>query len=31
MILDIGKAAKLCIVERGDTGLIVVPYRPMSD
>jgi hypothetical protein len=31
MILDIAKAAKLRTVERNDSGLIVVPYRPMSD
>src|SRR5665213_2566325 len=31
MILDIARAAKLSIVERNDTGLIVVPHRPMSD
>ena len=31
MILDIEKAAKLRTVERSDTGLIVVPYRPMSE
>jgi hypothetical protein len=31
MILDIDKAARLRTVERGDTGLIVVPHRPMSE
>jgi len=31
MILDIEKAAKLRIIERDDTGLTVVPYRPMSE
>ena len=31
MILDIEAAAKLRTVERSDTGLIVVPYRPMSE
>ena len=31
MILDIARAAKLSIVERNDTGLIVVAHRPMSD
>jgi hypothetical protein len=28
---DIEKAAGLCTVERDDTGLLIVPYRPMSD
>jgi hypothetical protein len=31
MILDIEKAARLRTVERNDTGLVVVPYRPMSE
>jgi hypothetical protein len=31
MELDIGKAARLRTIERGDSGLIVVPYRPMSE
>jgi hypothetical protein len=30
MILDIETTARLRIVERSDTGPIVVPYRPMS-
>ena len=31
MILDIEKAARLCTIERNDSGPIVVPYRPMSE
>ena len=30
MIFDIEKAAKVSVIEREDTGLAVVPYRPMS-
>lgn len=31
MILDIEKAAKLRTIERNDSGLIMVPYRPMAE
>ena len=31
MIHDIGKAAKVSVIDRSDGGLVVVPYRPMSE
>jgi hypothetical protein len=31
MIYDIAKAAKVSVIDRSDGGLVVVPYRPMSE